>query len=352
MFSRRPPLEWRICVDSTLRRGRWAERASEDDEADSPKTTAAKAAEMARLTRQELEEQRRRDAKSSASGSSGLLRSERMIMVQLIVQHDAAQLTVEELGQLGSLMFVDLNEGVSAFRRNFLPELRRCDEAERALRYIGEAVSAAGLTPSRVDWRDELRDTMGELLAELDESVIEIGQLKASQRELTTDYNALVELSHVLQKCDAIFSEARAHGEQVGGVGVPSSLSYAELVRAPSLGLSLDGYNDSSSGANGSVGGRNSFGAGGSSISLGASWPDDLSEHADQLDATDLEFGACQSSGSSAVGLEGANRLGYICGVVDRARLPAFERVLFRATRGNMFMRTADVSQLVRDPTC
>ena len=37
------------------------------------------------------------------SEPSGLLRSERMCMVQLIVQHDAAQHTVEELGALGSL---------------------------------------------------------------------------------------------------------------------------------------------------------------------------------------------------------------------------------------------------------
>lgn len=97
----------------------------------SPKTTAAKAEAMARLTRQqEADEARRRAASSSqaaaAGASTGLLRSERMCMLQLIVQHDAAQATVEELGALGSLMFVDLNEGVSAFRRNFLPEIRRC----------------------------------------------------------------------------------------------------------------------------------------------------------------------------------------------------------------------------------
>ena len=56
------------------------------------------------------------------SEPSGLLRSERMCMVQLIVQHDAAQHTVEELGALGSLMFIDLNEGVTAFREKRRPD--------------------------------------------------------------------------------------------------------------------------------------------------------------------------------------------------------------------------------------
>ena len=47
---------------------------------------------------------------------------------------------------------------------------------------------------------------------------------------------------------------------------------------------------------------------------------------------------------------ESATRLGYIAGVVSRSRLVAFERVIFRATRGNMYLRHADIAQQVRDP--
>lgn len=305
---------------------------------------------MARLTRQDEEDQKRRaqEEAAAATAPSGLLRSERMCMVQLIVQHDAAQVTVDELGRLGSLMFVDLNEGVSAFRRNFMPELRRCDEADRLLRYISDAVAAAGLKSPRADWRDELRDTMTELLAELDEAVRDTRQLTSSHRELCASYSALVELSHVLHKCDDIFSEARAHGEQLGGVGVPSSLSYAELVRAPSLGIALDEQASQCSGFGAYP--YASAGGGDGTPWSAASHPDE----SDQLDGTcrDVESGILGSmfggGVATPVGIAGANRLGFICGVVPRARLPAFERLLFRATRGNMFMRIVDIGEMVR----
>ena len=75
-----------------------------------------------------------------------LLRSEPMVMLQLIVQADSSAETVEELGDLGSVMFCDLNEGATAFQRNFVAQMRECDEVERCLRYIGEQVAAAAAT--------------------------------------------------------------------------------------------------------------------------------------------------------------------------------------------------------------
>ena len=65
-----------------------------------------------------------------------MLRSEPMSFVQMIVQYDAARATVEELGNLGSIMFTDMNAGMNAFQRNFVSDLKRCDEVERHLRYI------------------------------------------------------------------------------------------------------------------------------------------------------------------------------------------------------------------------
>jgi len=43
-------------------------------------------------------------------------------------------------------------------------------------------------------------------------------------------------------------------------------------------------------------------------------------------------------------------RLGFITGVICRTKIASFERVLFRATRGNMYLRSADITQQVRDP--
>lgn len=43
-------------------------------------------------------------------------------------------------------------------------------------------------------------------------------------------------------------------------------------------------------------------------------------------------------------------RLGYISGLVARHKSMAFERILFRATRGNVFLKQAVVDDPVMDP--
>jgi V-type H+-transporting ATPase subunit a len=43
-------------------------------------------------------------------------------------------------------------------------------------------------------------------------------------------------------------------------------------------------------------------------------------------------------------------RLGFISGVVPKAKAASFERILFRATRGNMFLKQAPIEEAVIDP--
>lgn len=43
-------------------------------------------------------------------------------------------------------------------------------------------------------------------------------------------------------------------------------------------------------------------------------------------------------------------RLGFISGLVPKAKAIPFERILFRATRGNMFLKMSAVEQPVTDP--
>ena len=43
-------------------------------------------------------------------------------------------------------------------------------------------------------------------------------------------------------------------------------------------------------------------------------------------------------------------RLGFVTGLVAKAKAQAFERVLFRATRGNMFLKQATIDEPVVDP--
>lgn len=43
-------------------------------------------------------------------------------------------------------------------------------------------------------------------------------------------------------------------------------------------------------------------------------------------------------------------KLGFVSGLVPREKSMAFERILFRATRGNMFLKQAVVEDPVIDP--
>ncbi|KAL1507975.1 hypothetical protein AB1Y20_007577 [Prymnesium parvum] len=223
-----------------------------------------------------------------------LLRSAPMCMVQMIVQHDAAAATVEALGEVGSIMFVDLNEGVTTFQRNFVNEVKTCDKMERDLAHIRAAMASAGFRAAAEGPPLPQHLSMEELQRTLEENAGDLRELKENQATLVANYNHLVELSHVLQKCGAIFSEA---------VGADPGYRVDAELRPPS----------SSSGA----------------IDL-------------------LEDGGMGEGGK--LGFDAHGRLGYVTGVLERTRLQSFERALFRATRGNIYMRTEDILQQVRDP--
>ena len=54
-----------------------------------------------------------------------------------------------------------------------------------------------------------------------------------------------------------------------------------------------------------------------------------------------------EEGGAPAGGLQ----LGFLAGVILRERLPAFERMLWRACRGNVFLRQAEIESALEDPS-
>jgi V-type H+-transporting ATPase subunit a len=60
---------------------------------------------------------------------------------------------------------------------------------------------------------------------------------------------------------------------------------------------------------------------------------------------TQEDAGAPQSN----VG-QGRGRLGFIAGTIQRERIPAFERMLWRISRGNVFLRQAEMDETLEDP--
>ena len=53
-----------------------------------------------------------------------------------------------------------------------------------------------------------------------------------------------------------------------------------------------------------------------------------------------------QDEGGAGCGLQ----LGFVAGVILRERLPAFEKMLWRACRGNVFLRVAEIEDPLEDP--
>mmetsp|Transcript_30620 Transcript_30620/g.70091 ORF Transcript_30620/g.70091 Transcript_30620/m.70091 type:complete len:869 (-) Transcript_30620:166-2772(-) len=64
-------------------------------------------------------------------------RSEPMEYISIIVNEDAAHDCLSDLGNLGTIQFTDLNPDLTPFQRRYVSYVKRCDELERKLRYFG-----------------------------------------------------------------------------------------------------------------------------------------------------------------------------------------------------------------------
>ena len=71
-----------------------------------------------------------------AAAGKDPFRSEPMVMVQILMQRDAAHDSVQEIAELGCVEFIDSdsNETKTAFQRPWVTEVRLCDDILRQLR--------------------------------------------------------------------------------------------------------------------------------------------------------------------------------------------------------------------------
>lgn len=257
-------------------------------------------------------------------------RSENMVLLRLYFDRAAAHDTIEELGELGLCQFKDLNEHQSSFQRTFSENVRRCDDMLRVIRYLIDQVNSVGhltLAPSaycgpgtgpsfRLDDLDAHLNTLERSLLEMN----------GNSEAITTQYNETVELRCVLERAAEFFqtspkmqnarsvsSISSMRTNQTGSgiiAGVMGELN--ALSEAPTI-IVDDDMNTSAS----SLGFNNSFGMN-----------------------DDSQMGPRLSS----------SLLSFFTGTMDREKLATFERVLFRATRGNCFVRFADIQEQLVDP--
>ncbi|PAA75569.1 hypothetical protein BOX15_Mlig018962g4, partial [Macrostomum lignano] len=227
--------------------------------------------------------------------------SQEMTLCQLFLQAEAAFACVSELGELGLVQFRDLKPDTNAFQRKFVNEIRRCDEMERKLRYLEKEIKKdsvpvldTGDNPEAPNPRE-----MVDLEANLEKLENELRDVNANEESLKRNYLELTELKHILRKTQTFFEET------------------VDQHRGGALGRAL--------------------GAGGSQRQRHQS-----DERASLIGAG----GSAEEAWPQAGGLQ----LQFLAGVLLRERLPAFERMLWRVCRGNVFLKQADIDVPLEDP--
>ncbi|KAF8395009.1 hypothetical protein HHK36_018948 [Tetracentron sinense] len=216
-----------------------------------------------------------------------LMRSEKMTFVQLIIPVESAHRAVSYLGELGLLQFRDLNVDKSPFQRTFVNQVKRCGEMSRKLRFIKDQINKAGLVSSTRPAL-QLDIELEELEIELSEHENELIEMNSNSEKLRQTYNELVEFKMVLQKAGGFLVSAQSH--------------------AVVEGRELD-----------------------ENVYL----KDDYVERASLLE---------QSEPSNQAGLR------FISGIICKSKALRFERMLFRATRGNMLFHQATAEEHIVDP--
>jgi V-type H+-transporting ATPase subunit a len=217
-----------------------------------------------------------------------------MCRCQIFLQTESAYNCVSELGELGTVMFRDLNPNVNAFQRKFVNEVRRCDEMERKLRYLRREIEKEHVPILQsTDIPDApLPREMIDLEATFEKLESELREVTTNQETLKENYLELNELKHVVLKVQTFFQD---HEDRLAIHALHNEPPQGQINPAVEL---LDG--------------------------------DHVQLH----------------------GLERKDKfeLTYITGVIRRDRVFGFERMLWRVSRGNAFLRILEIAEPFEDP--
>ncbi|KAI3513264.1 hypothetical protein L1887_20593 [Cichorium endivia] len=217
-----------------------------------------------------------------------LMRSEPMQLARIIIPMESAHRTISYLGDLGLFQFKDLNPGKSPFQRTFATQIKRCGEMARKLRFFKDQMMKAGLLAS--SWPSYSSDFgLDELEVKLGDLESELTEMNANTEKLQRAYNELLEYKLVLQKAGEFFHHAQSSATS-------QQREYGDRL--------VEGSMDSP-------------------LLLEQEMTTDISKQI---------------------------KLGFVSGLVPRDKSMAFERILFRATRGNVFLKQDVVQEPVCDP--
>ncbi|CAG8450873.1 8094_t:CDS:10 [Ambispora leptoticha] len=222
-----------------------------------------------------------------------------MSLIQLFIPSEIAEPTVAELGELGLIQFRDLNPDVNAFQRVFVKEIRRFDEMERHLPILIALdcfipKSSFLNEPNDISILplvgDAARAPNAQQIDELEETIVgherRITEMNTAHENLQKKYLEYTEYQHVLRETDESFRKAEPRQE-----------------------IRRHSYDEPT---------------------------------APLLEQTDIEHGGAPSDVHLAIS--------FVTGVIPRSKMQIFERILWRALRGNLYLNIAEIDELIIDP--
>ncbi|KMZ63654.1 Vacuolar proton ATPase a1 [Zostera marina] len=218
------------------------------------------------------------------------LRSEEMSFVQFIIPFESAHRAVTYLGDLGVVQFNNMNNDKSPFQQTFVNQVMRCGEMSRKLRFFKEQIAKSSLlAPIHPTLHPDIE--LEEVELQLSEHETELLELNSNSEKLRQKYNELFEFKLVLLKAGDFLGSSQKEA-------VENERKLEEVA------FSMEDYRE---------------------------------------DASFLEQ-QMQSESSNQAGLR------FVSGIICQSNALRFERMLFRATRGNMFFNQAPAEEKVLDP--
>ncbi|CAI6326055.1 unnamed protein product [Periconia digitata] len=224
-----------------------------------------------------------------------MFRSADMSLTQLYISNEIGREVVSALGELGVMDFRDLNSETSAFQRTFTQEIRRLDNVERQLRYFRQQMDKLEIPMRSIyDFNNPFTSPSA---TEIDELADKSQQLENRISSLNESYETLkkreVELTEwrwVLREAGGFFDRARGQTEEIR-----HSLDDDD---APLLA--------------------------------------DVEQNSQNEPAGDRSFSVMN--------------IGFVSGVIPRDRIAAFERILWRTLRGNLYMNQSEIPEPIINP--
>ncbi|EME29854.1 V-type proton ATPase subunit a2 [Galdieria sulphuraria] len=231
-----------------------------------------------------------------------LCRSQEMIKLRLFVEKSVAHETMVELAELGVFQLNDLNEEKSTFQRTFAADVRLCDEMQRRLRFLEE----------QVDFQLEEQRL---------EDTITVEALQSLQLEELARY--LCDLEGNVTEMNSHWGALKAEERKVAEHAILLQAGAKFFEDAPKVSLSEYG------------------------TTIMSPDPEHRSINIPRSSAKNDEE-TTSLLGVSKTGRDGMEEsiLGYYAGFISFENIHPFERILFRVSRGNAYLRLVSLDEI------